>query len=141
MDNVAGKWALVTGASSGLGVEFATLLAERKANLILAARSTDSMEKLAAKLRQEHGVNVGVEGIDLARAGAGSELKSRLDQRGITVDILVNNAGYGLYGGFLDQPLSKVLDMLQLNILGLTELTHAFAAEMVKRRTGHILLV
>jgi uncharacterized protein len=141
MDNVNGKWALVTGASTGFGVEFATLLAERKANLILAARRTESMEKLAEELRLKHRVNVVVEGIDLSRAGSGSELKSRLDQRGITVDILVNNAGRGLYGSFLDQSLPNTLDMLQLNILAVTELTHAFAADMVRRRTGHILLL
>ena len=141
MDNVSGKWALVTGASSGFGVEFATLLAKRHANLVLAARRTEPMERLAAELRQKHRVDVLVEGIDLSLAGAGAELKSRLDTRSITVDILVNNAGYGLYGTFVDQPLHRVLDMLQLNILALTELTHVFAADMVKRRTGHILLM
>jgi short-subunit dehydrogenase len=141
MDNVNGKWALVTGASSGFGIEFATLLAEQNANVILAARRTEPMEKLAEELRQKHRVNVVVEGIDLSVFGAGAELKSRLDQRRIAVDVLVNNAGCGLYGNFLDQPLEKILGMLQLNILALTELTHIFAADMVARRSGHILLV
>src|SRR5215831_13929081 len=98
MDKVNGKWALVTGASSGFGIEFATLLAERNANLVLAARRTEPMERLAERLRQQHHVQVVVEGIDLSVAGAGAELKSRLDQRGIVVDLLVNNAGSGLYG-------------------------------------------
>jgi short-subunit dehydrogenase len=141
VDNLSGKWALVTGASSGFGVEFATLLAERNANLILAARRTEPMEKLAEQLRQERRVSVVVEGIDLSIAGAGAELKSRLDERGVAVDVLVNNAGYGLYGDFVDQPLQKILGMLQLNMLAVAELTHVFAADMVKRRTGHILLV
>src|SRR5262245_36683025 len=141
MDNVNGKWALVTGASSGFGIEFATLLAERNANLILAARRTEPMENLAKRLRQQHHVSIIVEGIDLSVAGAGAELKSRLDQRGIVVDVLVNNAGSGLYGGFLDQPLPKTLAMLHLNMLALTELTHVFAVGMVKRRAGHILLI
>jgi short-subunit dehydrogenase len=141
MDYVGGKWALVTGASSGFGVEFATLLAEQKANLVLVARHTEPMEQLAEHLRQEHRVNVVVEGMDLSVAGAGSELKSRLDSRGITVDVLVNNAGFGIYGGFVEQPRQKLLGMLQLNILTVTELTHSFAADMVKRRSGHILLV
>jgi short-subunit dehydrogenase len=88
-------------------MEFATLLAERKANLILAARRTEPMEKLAVQL----------------------------------VDVLVNNAGFGLYGDFIDQPLEKILGMLQLNMLAVTELTHVFAADMVKRRTGYILLI
>jgi uncharacterized protein len=67
MDNVSGKWALVTGASSGFGVEFAKLLAERKANLVLAARRTEPMERLAEQLRQRHRVDVVVEGIFFAR--------------------------------------------------------------------------
>jgi short-subunit dehydrogenase len=141
MDNLNGKWALVTGASSGFGIEFATLLAEQNANLILAARRTGPMTKLAQQLRQKHNVTVVVEGIDLSVVGAGAELKSRLDRRGITVDVLVNNAGCGLYGNFVDQPLEKILGLLQLNVLAITELTHIFAADMVARRSGHILLV
>ena len=113
MDNVNGKWALVTGASSGFGIEFATLLAEQAANIILAARRTEPMERLAEQLRQKHRVNVVVEGIDLSVVGAGAELKSRLDRRGIAVDVLVNNAGCGLYGNFLAQPLEQIFGMLQ----------------------------
>jgi short-subunit dehydrogenase len=141
MDDVNGKWALVTGASSGFGVEFATLLAEQNANLILAARRTEPMEKLAEQLRQKHRVKAIVEGLDLSVPGAGAELKTRLDKQGIAVDILVNNAGFGLFGDFASQPIQEILAMLRLNILALTELTHLFAAEMVRRRTGHILLV
>src|SRR5439155_5020582 len=93
------------------------------------------------QLRQRTGVSVVVEGIDLSESGAARELKSRLDKRGIAVDVLVNNAGYGLYGEFVDQPLQKTLDMLQVNLVAVTELTHIFAAEMIKRRSGHILLI
>src|SRR5262249_40392749 len=141
MDNVAGRWALVTGASSGFGVEFAALLAERKANLVLTARRTEPMERLAEELRTKHDVNVVVEGIDLSTSGAVAELKTRIDRRGIDVDVLVNNAGYGLYGDFVDQPLEKILGMLQLNMIAMTELTHMFAKDMAARRTGDILLV
>jgi len=141
MDNVNGKWALITGASSGFGVEFANLLAGQKANLVLAARRKEPMERLADQLRQKHHVNVVVEGLDLSAPGAGADLKSSLDARGITVDVLVNNAGFGLFGDFVDQPLETTLGMLQLNMLSVTELTYLFAKEMVRRRTGHILLV
>jgi uncharacterized protein len=141
MNEIDGKWALVTGASSGFGVEFATLLAERNANLILAARRTEAMEKLAEQLRQNHRVNVVVEGIDLSVPGAGAELKTRLDKQGIAVDVLVNNAGFGFFGEFVRQPIQNLLGMLQLNMLAVTELTHLFVADMVQRRTGHILLV
>ena len=141
MNDLRGKWALVTGASSGFGVEFARLLAARKANLILTARRTDRMEALAKQLQQRDQIDVVVERIDLSDAGAAAELKRRLDERGIAVDILVNNAGYGLYGPFTGQPLEKILNMLQLDVVALTELTHVFAADMVKRKSGHILLV
>src|SRR5262244_574848 len=140
MDNVSGKWALVTGASSGFGVEFAKLLAERKANLVLAARRTEPMERLSEQLRQSHRVHVVIERIDLGVPGAAAELKSRLDRRDIAIDILLNNAGHGLYGEFLAQPLQKTLEMLQVNLMALTELTHIFASDMKKRRSGHILL-
>jgi len=140
MQTLRNKWALVTGASSGFGVHFARLLAERKANLALVARRTEPMDRLAEELRQKYSVQVIVDGMDLARAGAGSELKSRLDARGIPIDILVNNAGYGLYGPFLDQPLEKITEMLQLNMITVTELTHLFARGMVDRRGGHVLL-
>jgi short-subunit dehydrogenase len=136
-----GKWALVTGASSGFGVDFANILAERGCNLVLVARRTEPMEALAIELNKKHGVKVVVEGMDLARAGVGVELKARMDARNIAIDVLINNAGYGLYGKFLEQPLVKTMDMLQLNMMTLTELTHAFAQDMVKRGGGHILLV
>ena len=75
MENLYNKWALITGASSGFGVQFARLLAERKANLVLVARRTEPMERLAEELRQRHSVQVVVEGMDLSRAGAGASLK------------------------------------------------------------------
>jgi short-subunit dehydrogenase len=135
------QWALVTGASSGIGSAFAALLAARGAKLVLAARSGAPMEALAATLRSRHGVEVVVETIDLARAGVGAELFARLAARGIAVDILVNNAGFGVHGDFHAQPLARTLEMLQLNIASLTELTHVFANDMARRGGGHILLV
>ena len=140
MENFSDKWGLVTGASSGFGVEFANLLAERKANLVLVARRVEPMAKLRAELQRTHPVQVLVEGMDLSRTGAGAELKSRLDARGIPIDILVNNAGYGMYGPFLEQPLEKITEMLRLNMVAVTELTHIFARDMVRRGSGHILL-
>src|SRR5438046_8821273 len=97
-NSFAGKWALVTGASSGLGVEFADLLAAQKVNLVLAARRQESMEKLASDLRCKYGSDVLVEPIDLASPGAAGRLKSSLDARSRAIDILGNNAGYGMPG-------------------------------------------
>ncbi len=141
MQSFKGKWALVTGASSGFGIDFATILAEQGANLVLAARRTEAMQQLAGKLSAQHGVKVVVEGIDLARAGVGAELKQRLDAQGIAIDVLINNAGYGLFGEFVGQPLAGLTEMLQLNVSSLTELTHVFGNDMVRRGGGHILLV
>ena len=141
MKDFKNKWALVTGASSGFGLDFASLLAESGANLVLAARRTAPMEQLAETLRAKHGVQVVVEGIDLARPGVGAELLGRMNDRGIAIDILVNNAGCGVYGDFAEQPLARIMEMVQLNVASLTELTHVFAQGMVRRGGGHILLV
>jgi short-subunit dehydrogenase len=137
----AGKRALITGASSGLGLEFADLLAAQKANLVLAARRQEPMEKLAADLRRKYGVDVLVEAIDLASPGATARLKSSLDARSMSIDILVNNAGYGLHGEFLETPIERTVDMIQLNVTALTELSYLFGRDMAARRSGHILLV
>ena len=137
----AGKRALITGASSGLGLEFADLLAAQKVNLVLAARRQEPMEKLAFNLRRQYGVDVLVEAIDLASPGAASRLKGSLDARSVAIDILLNNAGYGLHGDFLETPIERTVDMIQLDITALTELTYLFGRDMATRRSGHILLV
>src|SRR5438045_7076737 len=126
INSFAGKWALITGASSGLGLEFAELLAAQKVNLVLAARRQDSMEKLASDLHRKYGVDVLVEAIDLASSGAAGRLKSSLDARSVTIDILLNNAGFGLQGDFLETPIERTMNMVQLNITTLTELTYLF---------------
>jgi uncharacterized protein len=140
-NSFAGKRALVTGASSGLGLEFADLLAAQKVNLVLVARRQEPMEKLASDLRGKYGVDVLVEAIDLASPGAASRLKSSLDARSVTVDILLNNAGYGLHGDFLEMPIERAVNMIQINVTTLTELTYLFGRDMATRRSGHILLV
>jgi short-subunit dehydrogenase len=137
----AGQRALITGASSGLGLEFADLLAAQKVNLVLAARRQEPMEKLAADLRRKYGIDVRVEVIDLASPGAAARLKSGLDAKSVSIDILVNNAGYGLHGEFLETPIERTVDMIQLNITALTELSYLFGRDMAARRSGHILLI
>ena len=136
-----GKRALITGASSGIGAEFADLLAAQKVDLVLVARRRELMEQLAADLRRKYGVDVIVEAIDLASPGAAACLKNGLDERSLSIDILINNAGYGLQGDFLDTPIERTVDMIQLNITALTELSHIFGRDMAARGSGHILLV
>lgn len=137
----SGRRALITGASSGLGIEFAELLAAQKVNLVLAARRKEPMEKLADDLRRRHGVDVLVEPIDLAAPGAAARLKDSLNERAIQIDILVNNAGYGLQGEFLKTPIERTTDMIQLNIMALTELSYVFGQDMAARGSGEILLI
>ncbi len=133
--------ALITGASSGMGLEYAELLAAQKVNLVLAARRKEPMEKLAAELRRKYGVEVVVEPIDLAVPGAAARLKTNLDEKSLQIDILVNNAGYGLHGDFLDTSLERTTNMIQLNITTVTELSFIFGQDMAARGTGHILLI
>ena len=135
------KWALVTGASSGFGVDFAKELAQQGYNLVLVARRVEPMEHLARKLEQSHGVSVIVVGKDLSQPGASLELLQRLEKEPIAVDTLVSNAGFGLFGNFMDQPLERTMDMLKINVTALTELTYAFGQAMVRKGSGRILLV
>lgn len=134
-------WALITGASSGFGVDFAHQLAAEGRNLVLVARSVEPMRKLAAELQQLHGVSCQVQGCDLSAPGAVAALKRDLDAQGVVIEVLINNAGYGLYGPFVEQDLARLLNMLQLNVLALTELTHVVGRDMARRGHGEILLV
>jgi len=139
--DIVGSWALVTGASSGLGVDFARELAARGANLILVARRTERLRVLAGEIKVNHPVDVDVEPMDLAISDAAEALYQRLDDRGRSVEILVNNAGFGVHGNFLDNDWKRERDMLQVDVIALVHLTKLFAAKMVKRGFGRILQV
>lgn len=135
------EWAVVTGASSGLGREFARALASRKCNLVLVARREEPMQALATEFRQQHAVEVVVEAIDLSAVGSSLDLQKRLDERSIEPSILINNAAFGLSGEFLMQDVDRLREMLHLDIMTLTELTHLFGKRMAARGRGRILLV
>ena len=135
------QWALVTGASSGLGKELGRALAAKKINVVLAARREAPMNVLAAELRQRHGVEVLVEVVDLAAPDSATALQERLDRQGIAPDILVNNAAFGLSGEFLSQDPARLREMLQLDVVSVVELTQVFGKRMAERASGHILLV
>jgi len=138
---LANRTALVTGASSGLGMELARELAARKINLILTARREAPMQQLAEQLKQQHSIEIIVEPIDLAEPGSAATLQNKLDQCGIEPTILINNAGFGISSAFIDQAPDRLRSMLQLNIVSLTELTHVFGKRMADQGGGHILLV
>ena len=138
---MAEQWAVITGASSGLGKEFARVLAGRKINLVLVARRADPMERLAAELRTLTKVDISVVTLDLSALDCAATLERELRSRNITADILINNAAFGLTGDFLDQEPERIEEMLRLDILGLVSLTHLFARRMATAGHGHILLI
>ena len=133
--------ALITGASSGIGLELARLFAADGCNLILVARSADKLGLLAAALKGQHKIEAFAVPIDLTEPGAPEELFRVLDEQGIGVDVLVNNAGFGTHGLFADSDLHAELQMIQVNVTALVHLTRLFLPNMLMNRTGRILNV
>jgi short-subunit dehydrogenase len=132
--------ALITGASSGIGLELARICAANHHDVILVARQEGKLRALASEL-QAGGVRADVVAVDLGKAGAAGTLADEIDRRGLAVDMLVNNAGFGLFGKFVETPLATELEMIQLNVVTLTELTKRCLPAMVARRQGRILNV
>jgi short-subunit dehydrogenase len=131
--------ALVTGASSGIGLELATLLARDRHDLVLVARGRDRLDGIARGLTEEFGVHTTALPADLARPEAPDEIARELSARGLCVDVLVNNAGFGLLGPFAAAPLDRALAMIQVNVAALTHLARLMLPGMLERRRGRIL--
>lgn len=136
-----GHTALITGASSGLGAEFASELAACGADLVLVARRADLLHRHADELGTRHGIKVTTVVMDLAEPDAPQRLYDQLKAAGTTIDILVNNAGLGLYGPFIEIDWERERAMLQLDIITLVHLTKLFVKDMIERDEGHILQV
>ena len=130
------KVALVTGASAGLGVEFARQLSKRGHRLVLAARRKERLEELAKELGKARAI-----AIDLSKKDSAAKLLSDLEANGETVDLLVNNAGFGLIGSFADLDAKRERQMIDLNVGTLTDLCRAVAPQMIARKSGAILNV
>ena len=128
--------ALITGASAGLGVEFARQLSKRGVRLVLAARRTDRIEALAAELGNARAVTA-----DLAKPNGAAKLLSDIAKAGEHVEVLINNAGFGLGGRFAELDAKRQREMIDLNVGTLTELCRAVAPGMIERRSGAILNV
>jgi uncharacterized protein len=133
--------ALVTGASGGIGLELARELARHGHPLVLAARSADKLEALAARLSAEHGVRAVAVRADLAEAAGPERLAAALRERDLDVDVLVNNAGVGMHGLFAAGDAAAQDALLQLNVVSLTRLTRLLLPGMMARRAGRILNV
>lgn len=141
MTNLSGKTALVTGASSGLGVDFARQLAAMGLNLILVARREEKLTEVKAEIEEKFPVQVKLIPLDLTATQAVETLKQQIDDAGLQVDVLINNAGFGIHGQFVEIPWEKEKNMLELDMIVLTHLTKIFAQDMVKRGLGYILQV
>jgi uncharacterized protein len=141
MSVLKGKTALVTGASSGLGLDFATILAERGCNVVLVARREDRLRALADELRQKHGVQTHVIAMSLSQLGAPQELYDHIRALGLDIDVLINNAGFGVHGPFASVPWEREQEMLMLDIVALVHLTKLYVKDMLVRDSGYILQV
>ncbi|GAA2812381.1 SDR family oxidoreductase [Kitasatospora aburaviensis] len=133
--------ALVTGASSGLGAEFAAQLAARRHDLVLVARSGDRLQALAERLRSEHGVRAEVLVQDLTEPDAARRIGAELADRGLTVDLLVNNAGFGTCGRFEEIPGRRDHDQLMVNVVAPVDLAHELIPGMLRRGAGAVVNV
>ena len=133
--------ALITGASSGIGLEFAKVFAANKTNLVLVARSEDKLNQLATQLRSDFGITVKVIVADLSQMEQVFQVYNTCKTANIQINYLVNNAGFGSYGFFVESDWKKTEEMIDLNIKSLTLLSRLFGSDMVANKAGKILNV
>lgn len=133
------KTALITGASSGIGKELAHIHAEKGGDLIIIARSQDKLNALKNELEKQYKITVKTIVKDLSISGAAREVYDEVKASGIRVDYLINNAGFGLRGKYHELPWERQHQMMQLNMISLSELTYLFLPEFVQRNSGCIL--
>lgn len=134
-------FALITGASGGIGECFARALAARGRALVLVARSGDKLQVLAGELARKHGVKIECIALDLSAPGGVAKLAAELVHRQIEVDLLVNNAGFGVQGKFWESDIERQAAIIDLNIKALLELTHVIVAPMVRKAAGGVINV
>ncbi len=133
------KWALITGASSGFGIDFSHIMARLGLNLVIVARRVDRLNELKHQIEKDYNVKVEVISLDLSNVGAGHELHDLIELKEIQISYLINNAGFGIYGEEIDNDLSKIDEMMRLNIVTLTDLCHLYAKKMKEQGHGRIL--
>jgi uncharacterized protein len=136
-----GKWALVTGASAGIGKALATELGAGGANLVLTARRRDRLEELARNLVAAHKIRAEICAADLAQPGVPEKIFDFTRQKDIQVSLLVNNAGFGSYGEFASSETPRQLEMVQVNCAAVVHLTRLYLPGMIERRSGDVLIV
>jgi short-subunit dehydrogenase len=135
------KWALVTGASAGIGKALAEELAAGGTHLVLTARRRERLEELANALRAKHKVRAEIFVADLAEASAPEQIFAFTREKGIAIDLLVNNAGFGQFGKITAVPAQRLLEMVQVNCSAVVHLTRLYLPTMVERESGDILIL
>ena len=138
---MANQTALVTGGSSGIGRELARQFAADGYDLVVVARRMDALEELVQELRRVHRVQARAISVDLADRTAARRIYEDLQQRNTVIDVVVNNAGFGSRGALAELSLERQLEMIQVNVTVLTELTRLFLPGMLLRNQGGILNV
>lgn len=141
IETYAERWALITGASSGIGAEFARRLAARGMHLVLTARRLEPLQSLASDLHTHHGTRTEILCVDLSQPSEVERLKSEVAAKHIEVELLINNAGFGVVSDVENTDPKRVLQMVQVNIAALTNLTYHFLPGMLERRHGAIINV
>ncbi len=137
MSNIA----LITGASSGIGAEFARYHAQKGGDVVLTARSLDKLNALATELKAAHGIKAHVFALDLGASNGAAELIKQISAEGLQIDVLINNAGFGGQGRHIDRDIAVEQGMIDLNVSALVGLCHHFGGQMAARGKGHILNV
>jgi len=135
MKNVA----LITGASSGIGREFSRIHAQKGGDLVIVARRAEKLLELKNEIEQQYNVQVKIISKDLSIPGAPKEIYDELKNESIEIEILINNAGFGLRGKFHELPWERQHQMMQLNMIAVSELMHLFLPDMIQRNSGRIL--
>lgn len=141
MDNWRGKWALITGASAGIGRAFANELASGGTNLVLVARRKDRLAELATELAAKYRIQTEVCVADLAQTSSPQSIFDFTAGKGIEIELLINNAGFGVYGEFQSNEIGRQLEMIQVNIASAVHLTHLYLPGMIRRHRGDILML
>ncbi|OBZ12689.1 SDR family oxidoreductase [Bacillus sp. FJAT-26390] len=136
-----GKWALITGASSGIGEQFARQLAKQGCHLVLAARSESKLESLAAELKKTYPIKTEVIRVDLSKEGAPSELYQQCRLRKVKIELLINNAGFATHGLFDQVSGERQHEEVMLNVAAVVDMTHLFLPDMLRRSSGTVINV
>jgi len=134
-----GEWAIITGASSGIGLELATLLAEAGFNLVINSRNADSLQKVEAQLKTSAKVAIKVVACDVSEAAGIHKIIEAA--QGLNVGLLIASAGYGTSGNFIESSLHAEINMLKVNCEALLSLTHYYSQQFVRQKRGGIILM